>query len=70
MIVEVAEDRRSAISASDITAPGARYCCRMVTDKTGRQNRMCWPRVGLSTGSDGQVGLSGGTGRTRLSTRM
>ena len=45
-IVEVAEGRRSVISASDSTAPGARYCCRMVTDETGRQNRMCWPQVG------------------------
>ena len=53
IIVEVAEGRRSVISASGSTATGARYCCRMVTDETGKQNRMCWPQVGLSTGSDG-----------------
>ena len=46
VIVEVAEDRRSAISASDITATGARHCCRMVIDESGKQNRMCWPQVG------------------------
>ena len=45
-IVEVAEGRRSVISASGRLASVARYCCRMVTDGTGRQNRMCWPQVG------------------------